>query len=156
MKRGRKETSPKSHRVREFHRRLKTREQTGSRAFKSKAQSRRERKYCVLRDIIVCNRPRAVTHLKLFLYLKNHEILNGYEIEAYICYCPHCCHQIPDMKQLKGEIYFASWFVGIQSIMVWKAWQKAASWGQECAVTACYSLLYWDSMSSEPGLDCRS
>jgi hypothetical protein len=95
--------SLKGHRVREFHRRLKTREQTGSQAFKSKAHSRGERNYCILRDIIVCNRPRAVTHLKLFLYSKNHEILNGSEMEAYICYCSYCCHQIPDMKQLKGR-----------------------------------------------------
>lgn len=70
----------------------------GVAAFMSKACSRGKRKYCVLRDLTVCRRPRALAHLMLPLYSKNHELLKGYEIEAYICYFPHCCHQVLDKK----------------------------------------------------------
>lgn len=55
----------------------------------SKAYSREKIKYCVLRDLTVCKRPGALAHFKLPLYSKNHELLKGYEIEAYICYFPH-------------------------------------------------------------------
>lgn len=54
----------------------------GVEAFMSKARSREKRKYCLLRDLTVCKRPRTLAHLKLPLYSKNYEILKGYEIEA--------------------------------------------------------------------------
>lgn len=54
----------------------------GVEAFMSNACSREKRKYCVLRDLTVCKRPRTLAHVKLPLYSKNYEILKGYKIEA--------------------------------------------------------------------------
>lgn len=75
----------------------------GAEAFKSKACSRGKSKYCILGDLTVCKRPRALAHLKLFLYSKNHEILKGYEIEAYIGYFSHCSPKYLTGRDLRDE-----------------------------------------------------